>query len=208
MSSWRSAFLFPGHQDPLTPDRGILALLRNNFHSARSIRLCVLYDDQGHLIDTGDEVDLGADPDSKLVLTAAQGEQFSVEFSLGAMPVSCQIKTRSANPHIAIAWPNRQFERAEPSAQNQFLRAIGDCANDSQATFVLFVDDAPSEFEDRFVCLDHEWSLDTSINHKYGHGIREIWIHVSYQGQHIHEHVSGEIFERVHGSYNRYSIEE
>lgn len=53
---------------------------------------------------------------------------------------------------------------------------IRDFAKLSNAAYVVIVDDAPDNFEDRFVEVNGIRFLDTDVSHSYGHGIQSVWV--------------------------------
>ena len=44
------------------------------------------------------------------------------------------------------------------------------------STYVIVIDDAPDQFEDRFVQIGDERMIDVEVKHGYGLGLREVWI--------------------------------
>jgi hypothetical protein len=89
----------------------------------------------------------------------------SVEFLLGA-----------PNPHVSLGWSRRRNGELPPLIQGGGWKAIRSFAKDCNAGYVVIVDDAPDHFEDRFIDIGGRRVFDTHVNHRYGLGIREVWV--------------------------------
>lgn len=176
MASWHYAFLFPGAGDKLSPAAAIDALATRGLRFADMIRLCVPIDQEGHLLDVGDEVPLREPFCDDVKLRLVNQQAFSVQLRNSELIISCFFAINSSNPHVFFGWPRRIFDELDSNSQNQYWSMIRSFAALSKAWYVVLVDDAPDDFEDRFIEIDGIRYLDTSVLHSYGHGIQEVWV--------------------------------
>ena len=179
MSSWRYAFLFPHFPGRLCPAKAVTHLTEFGAEFDGSIRKCVAIDDEGHLLDVGESVALGEPIVRDLIGRLENGTSFSIQLRSVDFVVSVEFLLESPNPHISIGWPRKLLDESPPRVQSDFWRSIRAFAKDSQAGYVVIVDDASDHFEDRFVDVGGKRILDLHVNHCYGLGIREIWLQSS-----------------------------
>ncbi|MBS0266552.1 MAG: hypothetical protein JSS02_31770 [Planctomycetes bacterium] len=179
MSSWEYAFLFPQSPNQLRPASAIGHLTQFGAEFDRNLRLCVPVDDEGHLLDVGEEVALKEPFERDLSQYLRNRNSFSIQLRSSEIVVSVQFMLGSANPHISLGWSRRLFDRSPPDFQMAFWSAIRAFAKDCDAGYVLIVDDAPDHFEDRFLDIDGKRFVDCHVDHGYGLGLREIWLQTS-----------------------------
>jgi hypothetical protein len=175
MSSWQYAFLFPQTPNQLRPANAA----RNLTAFAQldgSIRLCVSVDDEGHLLDVGEEVALSEPFERELTRYLEAGKSFSTQLRSNDIVLSVEFLLESPNPHISIGWPHRLFDELRPPIQVMLWNAIRSFAKDCDAAYVVIVDDAPDHFEDRFLDIDGKRVFDLHVTHRYGLKVREIWL--------------------------------
>lgn len=176
MASWHYAFLFPGSGQQLLPSNGISDLNRFGLEFDATIRLLVQIDEQGHMLDVGDVVGLTPPITDDLARRLENGSQFSVQCRNGALFISCTFATQTSNPFISLGWSRRLFGVLERSTQLAYWEMIRDFAKKISAAYVVIVDDACDNFEDRFVDVSGIRVLDTGVTHSYGHGIHAVWV--------------------------------
>jgi hypothetical protein len=176
MASWQYKFMFPLPSLPLKPAEAIHILCRRGLRFDDTVRLAVKTDEEGHFVDAGEESRLQQPILEDLRRRLENGEQFSVTCRNSEIANSVFFATQSANPHISIAWSRNFFSNLESAAQSEYLTMVRDFAKASRAAYVVLVDDAPDQFEDRFLEIAGVRHLDVEVPHQYGHGIRSIWV--------------------------------
>jgi hypothetical protein len=176
MASWQYAFLFPGPNNRLRPASAVGCLARAGFEFDSAIRLCLPIDNESHLLDVGEEVALQPPILDDLTQRLEQGVSLSVQAGSSDLAVSCQFNTASANPHISFGWSRRLFGALSGGSRRAFWVALRWLARDCQAAYVIVIDDAPDNFEDRFVEIGNARMLDMCVDHPYGLAIRQVWL--------------------------------
>jgi hypothetical protein len=180
MSSWQYAFLFPSSKEILRPSRALYQFNCNGFEFDRKIRLCVQLDVAGHLLDVGDEINLGDPVVKNLIDYLEKGVPFSIQVTNKHIQISCHFNINCKNPHISFGWSRRLFGMMPIDQQKVFWIALRSFARDCNAAFVFIIDDAPDDFEDRFIEVDNDYFIDMEVNHRYGLGLRQVWIRTSF----------------------------
>jgi hypothetical protein len=126
-------------------------------------------------LDVGEEVALTNPFIDDVKCRLLQGEDFSIQLRNSETFLSCFFAMQAANPHVSFGWSKRLFRELPATVRNQYWTMIRDFAAHCKAGYVVVVDDASDQFEDRFIEMDGKRFLDTSIGHSYGHGIQEVW---------------------------------
>lgn len=176
MSSWEYVFLFPQLPNQLRPAKAVPRLAEFGAEFDGSIRMCIPIDDKGHLLDVGNKIDLNIPFDKDIVRFLEDGKSFSVQLRSEYQFFSVGFIMETQNPHISIGWPSRLFEEAPTTAKTEFWNAIRLFAKDCGADYVLIIDDAPDQFEDRFVDINGKRIIDLQVNHRFGLALKEIWL--------------------------------
>lgn len=179
MSSWRYAFFFPNNDTTLKPERGISDLYRFGFKFDNKMRKYISVGEEGFLVDAGEQVEINGPIEIELQERLLKGEQFSIECRNSELFVSCHFTAMSHNPCVYLGWIKNLFIALGNVRQTEFRRMLIEFASHIFASYVIIVDDASDNFEDRFLIIDGKRMLDTSVNHKYGHGIQEVWVDVA-----------------------------
>ena len=175
MSSWQYAFLFPKFPNQLRPANAARHLTAFAEFDG-SLRMCVPVDDEGHLLDVGEEIALGEPFELELIRYLEAGKSFSTQLRRTDIVLSVEFLLESPNPHMSIGWSHRLFDELPAPVQNNLWSAIRSFAKDCNAGYVVIVDDAPDHFEDRFLDIDGKRIFDLHVDHRYGLGVREIWL--------------------------------
>lgn len=178
MSSWQYAFLFPPKRNKLRPELGIDALITLGFIFDDKIRLCLPIDDNDHWLDIGEQIPITSLTDLRHYFE--QPKSISIQARSPDITVACHFLLESQNPNISFGWPRGLFAEMSSLSQRLFWDAIRGFSRGCGAAYVIIIDDAPDEFEDRFVQVDDERMLDMHVNHDYGLGVREIWLQSSF----------------------------
>lgn len=192
MSSWQYAFLFPNSRCKLRPGNAFHQLADLGLEFDDKIRLCVSIDDEGHLLDVGEEIELARPGQIGLIRYLEQGASFSIQARNANIVLSCQLLAGSKNPHLSLGWSRRLFETLPAQSKDAFWTGIRAFARDCDAAYVLIVDDAPDFFEDRFPEIDGKRVLDLKVDHRYGSGLRQVWLKTSV----IHTPPGGARYEK------------
>ena len=176
MSSWQYAFLFPQLPHQLRPANAVKHLTEFGAEFDGSIRMCVLVDDEGHVLDVGEEIALREPFEQDLIRHLEIGKSFSIQLRSADLVISVEFLLDSRNPHISLGWSRRLIEQSPPTIQRDFWKGLRSFAKECNAGYVVIVDDAPDHFEDRFIDIDGKRRFDLRVNHHYGLGLREVWL--------------------------------
>ncbi|WP_157605042.1 hypothetical protein [Schlesneria paludicola] len=179
MSSWQYAFLFPQLPSQLRPANAVKRLTEFGADFDGSIRMCVPVDDQGHVLDVGDEIALREPFERDLIRHLEIGKSFSIQLRHPDLVISAEFLLDAPNPHISLGWSRRLFKESPLMIQRDFWRVLRSFAKDCNAGYVVIVDDAPDHFEDRFIDIDGKRMFDLRLNHRYELGLREVWLQSS-----------------------------
>jgi hypothetical protein len=205
MASWQYAFLFPDSQTRLRPAGAVGHLARLGLEFDSTIRLCVSIDEAGHLLDVGEEVSLTLPVLRDLIHYLEEGVSLSIQARSKEIAISCQFFTQSSNPHISLGWSRRLFETLTVKSQEAFWMTVRAFARDCGAAYVIIIDDAPDQFEDRFIPIGDKRLLDMEVSHRYGLGVRQVWIKTSSVPT-PPEGPSYERFEEIGDGFRRYYV--
>lgn len=176
MSSWHYAYLFQNSDDKLKPQSIVHYLSCRGLEFDNNILMSVEIDDDGHLEDVGDEIMLSSPVIEDLSKRLVKNEQFLATCRNSELYFACGFATNSKNPYICIGWQKKLFASLEKSAQKEYLQMIRKSAKAVDAGYVIFVDDPPDYFEDRFLLVDGERYLDTQMPDGAPYEIHEIWL--------------------------------
>ncbi|HEY0981176.1 hypothetical protein [Schlesneria sp.] len=176
MSSWQYAFLFPQSPSQLHPADAVNHLTEFGAEFDNSIRICVPVDDDGHVLDVGEEISLNEPFERDLIRHLEIGKSFSIQLRSADLVISAEFLLDAPNPHISLGWSRRLLEESTPMIQRDFWKALRSFARDCNAGYVVIVDDAPDHFEDHFIDIDGKRMFDLHVNHRYGLGLREVWL--------------------------------
>lgn len=180
MASWQYLFLFPPVQSKLRPAHAVDNFTRLGLEFDSTIRLCIQIDDDGHFLDVGDKVALTTPHQLALAHFLEQGKSLSIQARNSEIAVSCQFVIESPNPHISLGWSRHLLEQTTFASQGAFWKTMRAFARDCGAAYAIVVDDAPDYFEDRFIEIDQKRILDTHVEHRYGLGVRQLWLQTSF----------------------------
>ena len=179
MSSWQYAFLFPQSPNPLCPRNATRHLTDFGAEFDGSIRINAPIDDEGHLFNVGEEIDLREPFERELKNHLENGKSFSIQLRSTDIVLSVEFILESRNPRISIGWSRHLFDKLLHTIQSDFWKAIRSFAKECNAAYVVIVDDAPDHFEDRFLEIEGRRMIDLDVNHGYGLGLREVWLQLS-----------------------------
>ena len=186
MAAWHYAFLFPGRKLRFDSANAVASLASNGFEVSNTARRLVPFDETGHYGEFGEEISLEEPFTNDLQQRLRDGEQLFVEITRNdiahndtdtiAMTIACSFALKTSNPNISFGWHERLFSRLPPETQHFYWQAIRDAARAANAAYVVLVDEAADDFEDRFIDIDGRRILDTQPSHQWGHGIRAVWV--------------------------------
>ena len=183
MASWHYAFFFPAGEQQLSPDLGLGAASLCNLEFDNTIHEAVAIDDAGHMAGVGEEDTVCSPVLSNLESLLQEGRQFLVECRNTELFISCNFLHRVSNPHVFFGWSKRLFSDIPERNQQRYWQMFQAFAKQIHAGYVVLVDDASDNFEDRFLEVDGKRFLDTECNHQYGHGIWSVWVDQELGGE-------------------------
>src|SRR5262245_8034121 len=95
MSSWQYAILFPGSSKCLAPSRAVDILCRLGLEFDNEIRQLIAIDQQGHMLDAGEEIRLFPPVVFDLRRRLEKNEQLSIECRNSDIFLSCTFATQA-----------------------------------------------------------------------------------------------------------------
>lgn len=177
MSSWCYAYFFSGVSgDQLTLQKVVECISENKLKFDSSISLSKEVDDKGHLEELGEEIILDEPILDSLGSLLSSNEQFLVECRNPEMMFACSFAAKYKNPHFVLGWSNKIFARLKQDSQELYFDMFLNVAKKSSAEYVIFVNDPPDYFEDKFSVVDDAPILDTHTSAGTPYEIVEVWI--------------------------------
>jgi hypothetical protein len=140
------------------------------------IRSCIDIDGQGHLLDVGEEIALHRPYDHDLYRRLDRGDSFSIAIRSPDLSISVEFRLETPNPHVSFGWSVGLYEAASQKAKECLWEGLLGFAFDSDAAYVILVEDAPVHFEDRFVDIDGRRCVDLAGADREGFSLREVWV--------------------------------
>jgi hypothetical protein len=192
MGAWYYAYLFPGHERPLDAAAFVSSLVHNGFEVGNRAIELIPIDQEGHLGEFGDEIQLREPVADDLQARLRSGEQLFVEIqrvdraSDGVDTVTtfaCGFELHTRNPHISFGWHRRLFLGLPRRTQQRYWQSIRDAARAANAVYIILMVEGVSNLEDRFIEIDGRRVLDTHCDHQWGHGIWAVWVDTSQGGE-------------------------
>lgn len=188
MASWHYAFFFPSSVNALESEQLVDVLEEHSFELDQTARKLISIDDDGHFGEFGEEVPLGQSAFDELRRLLRDNVPLFIECRHApaaanvVITLAVSFETQAANPHIYCGWPRNLFARLPDEITQDYWTIIREFAKACRAAYVVLVDDARDDFEDRFLEIDERRVLDTEVLHSYGHGIQAVWVDPSALG--------------------------
>jgi hypothetical protein len=176
MGSWSYAYFFPAPQKALQPALAARCLLRHQGVFAKEAFAAKIVDDEGYLDFFGDQFQLREPFGQDVIARLESGEQFQVSCHCYGVYAAFGFIREGPQPHISCGWHRRLFLNMNAANRAHYLDMLRDFAKMADAAYTILVDDAPDDFDRRLVEIDGVYHLDLTCNHKYGHGVKAVWI--------------------------------
>ncbi len=172
MSQWIYAYLFPGPKQELKPVEIFDGFTNFGFeYDSRMITLNV--DRDGHCVE--DEIQEYRDTTTIRKLLN-RGKSLSVTCRNNQLWISCNFAISAANPHIFLGWSSKCLRLLNEVERTAYYTHLRTASKKAQAAYVVFMEEVPDFFEDRFVPLDDIRLIDFSLPSGKLEPIHEIWI--------------------------------
>lgn len=205
MSSQHYTFLFPAPGQTLSPADAVAFLKTRALEFDESVRICKAIDSDGHMLDVGTEEKLTRPFASDVKRRLRDGQNFSVQCRNSEIVVGCFFCASSRKPHLFFSWSRRLLADLAPSIREEYWSMICSAAKASKAGYVVVVDDAADNFEDRFIEIDGAPFLDTNVSHSYGHGIQQVWVDPALGAKPPHSDLQAVFLDNRCG-FDRYQV--
>jgi len=173
MSSWSYAYFFPGKNDKLDFSPSSDLLFQPEFTSD-SLVITMKEDEEGHCVEDGAENWNNESANQQIVKKKTGAYQLTYKnqtFFFNVIFANC-----GNNPYISIAWQNNVFMRLDEIAKLAFFEKIRLFAATVNASYIIFLKDAPGFFEDKFFFIEDAPVIDNTLSSGFNFRIDTIWI--------------------------------
>lgn len=175
MSIWTYAYLFSAPNKKLFAENALESFLTLEMDlDSEYIELHV--DTEGHCIEGELQSIVGISPERKFKELLRQEAALQATFRNSEIFISCKFATCGSNPYIDFSWSKKLFSSLSEVSKSKYFQAIKNASKKSGATYVIFIEDVPDYFEDRFIFVDGVPYIDLYLPSGRFHPIEMIWV--------------------------------
>lgn len=137
--------------------------------------------EDGHCIES-DYVSIDGDPEKLIKSMLNENSSLQITFRNNELFITCTFSICGLKPYINLAWPKKIFNTLTATSQKRYIKTFNKIAQRCGAIYVIFVEEAPDYFEDKFIFIDNVPYIDLYLSNGRFHPIDMIWIKTSEGG--------------------------